>query len=72
MWGIPLLEHSFPLPPDLIEVLMAAESERDLSFCEQPSEHLLYALLAAKGKSIHDRTPHYDGPRKKCPSPCQF
>jgi hypothetical protein len=62
LWGIRLLEHSFSLPPDLIEVLIAAESERDLGIREQRSEHLLYALLTAKGESIHDRTPHYDGP----------
>ena len=58
MWGIHLLEHRFSLPPDLIEVLIAAESERDLGICEQRSEHLLYTLLAAKGKSINDRAPH--------------
>jgi hypothetical protein len=42
-----LLEHSLSLSPDLIEILIAAESERDLGLCEQPSEYLLYALLAA-------------------------
>ena len=41
MWDMRLLEHSFSLPPDLIEVLIAAKSEHDLGIGEQASEHLL-------------------------------
>jgi hypothetical protein len=60
MWGIRPLQHSFSLPPDLIDVLISAESERDLGICEQRSECLLDTLLAAQSESIHDRAPHYD------------
>src|SRR6266850_1837006 len=38
---------------------VTTESERDLSICEQSAKHLLNLLLAAQGKSIHDRPPHY-------------
>ena len=48
-----LLQYSFPFTPCLIDALVATESERDLSIREESPGH----LLAAQGKSIHDRTP---------------
>ena len=60
MWTVRLLQHRFSLPPDLVDVHVTAKSERDLGIREERSEHLLDALLAAQGKSIHDGAPHYD------------
>jgi len=54
-----LLQHSFLFTPDLIDTLVATEPKRDLSIREESAQHLLDTLLAAQGKSIHDRTPHY-------------
>ena len=60
MWTVHLLQHCISLAPYLVDVPIAAESERDLGICEERSEHLLDALLAAQGKSIRDGAPHYD------------
>ena len=57
--GLGLRQHSFPFTPDLINTLVATESERDLSIRKESPEHLLDTLLATQGKSVHVRTPHY-------------
>ena len=51
MWTIGLLQHSIFLFPDLFDVPIAAEPERDLGTREERSEH----LLAAQGKPPQPR-----------------